>query len=69
MGPARFHCTTQLPDETDLSGRINARTVEDLKWLNKIIKKVKSDNSFEVLKFGQEPSNTCFYGCNIWKFA
>ena len=31
-------------DMTDLAGRINTTTVEDLKRLNKIIKRVKSDH-------------------------
>ena len=31
-------------DVTDLAGRINTSTVEDLKRLNKIIKRAKSDH-------------------------
>ena len=56
-------------DVTDLAGRINTSRVEDLKRLNKIIQRVKSDNV--SLKFQSLDKNLeiCFYGCIIKKFA
>ena len=57
-------------DVTDLAGRINTSTVVDLKRLNKIIKRVKSDHvSLKFLSLGKNLEISCFYGYIIRKFA